>query len=111
MVSWTTPAEAKAVWADARSFPDADLQKLLNSAHKDCFKFLDPIDGIDPEPADADDSMKLAEIYQARARYQAIKAAGQGNAVGVEGMTVTVFPLDWQVKQLLRPEAGRITTA
>ena len=106
--SWNTPAEAKKVWADANSFADPDLQMLLDSAHIDCFTFLDPMDGVDPEPAAANASMKLAEIYQARARYQAILAAGD-DQVGPDGATVTVFPLDWQVKQLLRPTPGRIT--
>lgn len=116
-MSWNTPAEAKKVWADAASFADPDLQMLLDSAHRDCFVYLDPIDGQDPldlevnptPDASLKASLQLAEIYQARARYQAILSAGEGNAVGVEGMTVTVFPLDWQVKQLLRPTPGRIT--
>lgn len=111
MASWNTLEEARAIWADAANMADASLQLLLDSAHIDCFAWLDPIDGIDPPAEEANASMKLAEIYQARARLNAVSSAGDGNQVGPDGMTVTVFPLDWQVQQLLRPKPGRITIA
>ena len=118
MASWNTPAEARGLWADAGALADATLQLLLNSAHRDCMKYLDPLDGLDPLRADVDPppdddlkaSCQLAEIYQARARFNAVRAAGD-NQVGPDGMTVTVFPLDWQVQQLLRPKEGRPSIA
>lgn len=118
MASWNTPTQARALWADAANLDDDTLQLLLNSAHRDCFRYLDPLDGLDPldpeidPPADADvvASCRLAEVYQARARYQAVKAAGNSQ-VGQDGMTITVFPLDWQVQQLLRPKDGRPSIA
>lgn len=117
-MSWNTLTEAKAMWADAPNLGDTVLQLLLDSAHNDCFRYLDPLDGLDPlrpgaDPAPTADltaSLKLAEVYQARARYQAIKSAGN-NQVGQDGMTVTVFPLDWQVQQLVRPKDGRPSIA
>lgn len=117
-MSWNTPDEAKALWADAANLTNETLQLLLDSAYRDCFRFLDPLDGLDPlregavppPSADLTASLRLAEIYQARARYNAVKTAGD-NQVGQEGMTVTVFPMDWQVKQLLRPTPGRPSVA
>jgi hypothetical protein len=111
MASWNTLVEARAMWADAGNLADTSLQLLLDSAHADCFAWLDPIDAVDPTGEAITASMKLAEIYQARARYNAVRSAGDGNQVGADGMTVTVFPLDWQVQQLLRPKSGRITIA
>jgi hypothetical protein len=111
MASWNTLAEARAIWADAANLADTSLQLLLDSAHIDCFTWLDPIDGVDPPGEAVNASMKLAEIYQARARLTAVTSAGEGNQIGADGMTVTVFPLDWQVQQLLRPKSGRITIA
>jgi hypothetical protein len=108
-MSWNTLEQARALWADAGGMADTTLQMLLNSANADCFAFLDPVDGINPEPEDSTDSQRLAEVYQARARFNAIGSAGDGNQVGPDGMTVT--PLDWQVQQLLRPKRGRITVA
>ncbi len=110
-MSWNTLGEARALWADARTLDDPTLQLLLDSANADCFAFLDPLDAVNPEPANATASLKLAEVYQSRARFNALSSAGEGNAIGVEGMTVTVFPLDWQVQQLLRPKTGRPTVA
>lgn len=110
-LSWNTLAQARALWADAAGMADDTLQLLLDSAHIDCFAYLDPLDGIDPAGEAITASMRLAEVYQARARYNAVRAAGDGNQIGPDGMTVTVFPLDWQVQQLLRPKAGRITVA
>jgi hypothetical protein len=117
-MSWNTPQQAKDLWADAGHLTDATLQLLLDSAHRDCFRYLDPLDGLDPlrdgadpePPADLAASLRLAEVYQARARYQAVKSAGN-NQVGQDGMTVTVFPLDWQVQQLVRPKDGRPSIA
>lgn len=111
MANWTDVTLARSLWADARTLDDLTLNMLLSSAHNDCFTYLDPVDGIDPQDDAVTDSMRLAEIYQARARYNALSSAGDGNQVGVDGVTVTVFPLDWQVQQLLRPREGRISTA
>lgn len=118
MASWNTVTQARELWADAAHLSDGTLQLLLDSAHRDCFRYLDPLDGLDPlrvgaDPAPSADliaSCRLAEVYQARARYNAVKAAGD-NQVGQDGMTVTVFPLDWQVQQLLRPKDGRPSIA
>ena len=118
-MSWNTPEQAKELWADARTLDDLTLQLLLDSAHHDCFAYLDPLDGIDPLPPQDGEtidegraaSLRLAEIYQARARYNAVKSAGDGNQIGADGMTVTVFPLDWQGQQILRPKRGRPSVA
>lgn len=110
MASWNTLDEARKLWADAGAMADETLQLLLDSAHLDCFTYLDPVDEVDPVGEDITASMRLAEIYQARARYNAVNSAGD-NQVGPDGMTVTVFPLDWQVQQLLRPKRGRPSIA
>lgn len=110
-MSWNTTMEAKALWADAQALDDDTLQLLLDSSNEDCFAFLDPLDGINPTGEAITPSLRLAEIYQARARYNAVNTAGDPAQIGVEGMTLTVFPLDWQVQQLLRPKHARPTIA
>lgn len=110
-MSWNTLQQARDLWADAGGLADETLQLLLDSANGDCFAYLDPLDGVNPTGEAITASMRIAEIYQARARYNAVSSAGDGNQVGPDGMTVTVFPLDWQVQQLLRPKPGRITIA
>lgn len=46
-----------------------------------------------------------AQVLQARALVRS-GVAGSGDQVGVEE-TVAVFPMDWTVKNLLRPRRGR----
>lgn len=54
-------------------------------------------EGLVPE------AYKLAEIMQARNIWNAIKASSGGDMDG-SGFGISVMPLDWSVKQLLRPD-------
>jgi hypothetical protein len=104
-MAWVTAEQAQALWADAALLDPDVLELLLESAHADVVAFLPDMDA-DPDPIPA--SWRLAEVYQARARHNAVLAGGD-NQVGDDGQTITVFPLDWQVRQLLRPKRGRPT--
>jgi hypothetical protein len=56
------------------------------------------------------DAWRLAEIMQARNTYNAAKAAPAGEFdSGSYGLSA--FPLDWTIKQLLRPRRGRAVIA
>jgi hypothetical protein len=110
VATWNDPTDVPKHWADAAHLDPETLLLLLESAHADCIAYLAPLDGIDPVGDAVTASMRLAEIYQARARFQAIKSAGN-NQVGPDGVSVTVFPMDWQVQQLLRPKSGRPSIA
>ena len=46
-----------------------------------------------------------AQALQARALYRSTHANTQ-DGIGAEGFTVTVFPMDWTVKNLLRPKTA-----
>lgn len=97
---WHTLASARELWADA---PDDDVQlfELLDSAHTACVEFAPVIDGAKPIPS----NYRQAQLLQARAVWNSTKANAQ-DQIGGDGMAVTVFPLDWNVKQLLRPKKG-----
>ncbi|MBX9243416.1 hypothetical protein ICW40_01170 [Actinotalea ferrariae] len=104
---WVTPQEAMDQWADA---PDdlTVLASYLQAAYEQCVAFLPagtwPVDGVTTIP----ERWKLAQIMQARALYRS-GLAGDGNQIGVDGLQVTVFPMDWTVKNLLRPRrVGRV---
>jgi len=101
---WATPEIAEALWADAAHLDPDVLTLLLESAHSDCVAYL-PDGADDTAEEDVPANWKIAEVSQARARYTAL-LSGNENQVGADGQTVTVFPLDWQVKQLLRPKRG-----
>jgi hypothetical protein len=98
---WTTIDDARNEWADAPQ-SDATLSRLLAAARTACLDFA---------PALADGAAipvgyQLAQLMQARAIWNATKTGG-GDNLGAEGLTVTVFPLDWNIKALLRPKRGR----
>lgn len=83
-------------WADR---PEDDVAEfLLEAAHVACAAYL----GAEPEEVAA--NHKLAEMMQARALHRA-GYVGSGNQAGGD-FPVTVFPMDWTVKNLLRPAPG-----
>lgn len=98
---WLTLEEVRDAWIDA-PLDDSDLTRLLEAAQAECEAFM---------PAQAEDFVpesrhEQALLLQARALWRSIKA-GTGDAIGPDGFQVVVFPLDWTVKQLLRPKPGR----
>lgn len=90
-------------WTDAEEMSDEELLGYLQSAYEQCVDFA---------PALADDVVDIprryvqAQIMQARALWRSV-TAGDDNGVGPADLTVTVFPMDWTVKNLLRPRQGR----
>lgn len=105
---WLTPGEAAGpgYWPGCPLDPDetaeADaLQRLLTAAETQCREFAGVLPTFTPIP----ETWRLAQALQARALYRA-SIAGSGDSIGEDGFTVTVYPMDWTVKNLLRPTAG-----
>jgi hypothetical protein len=93
------------LWADAPQH-DAVLAALLTSAQRDCMAFLEvPTDTALSTDTFVAASWKQAVIVQARGRYRSLVAGGAEN-IGAD-FPVTVHPLDWAVKQLLKPKSGK----
>lgn len=59
-----------------------------------------------PEGAVVPENYVAAQVMQARALVRA-GITGSGDQSGGYGETVAVFPMDWTVKNLLRPRRGR----
>jgi len=114
LIGWVDPTtDLLQDWADAPENP-ATLARYLRAAHVQCLDFLpheiDPVAGeLGPTiPNPVPDTYVLAQIMQARALYRSM-LAGSGDAIGADGLSVTVFPMDWTVKNLLRPRrVGRV---
>lgn len=77
------------------------LEALLAAARTQCEAFAPKLGWDEPVPA----HYLMAQAMQARALWRAQKV-GSGDQIGGDGMTVTVFPMDWTVKALLRPKKG-----
>src|SRR5665647_2405660 len=113
LIGWVETTTDLEDWADA-PLDAVDLARYLGAAHEQCVAFLpyttDPATGVQtptiPDPVP--DTFVLAQVFQARALYRSA-LAGSGDAIGADGLSVTVFPMDWTVKNLLRPKrVGRV---
>lgn len=100
---WHTLDTARASpWPDARELPDVGLHALLESARRDVLAFAPALPASSPVPQ----AYRDGQLMQARNRHNAGATAADGDG-GLDGFALTVRPLDWQVKQLLRPRRGR----
>ncbi len=98
----TDPADPRLVvlWPGSEDYGD-DLGFPLNVARIQCEAFAPQL----AEGVEAPENYVAGQIMQARALVRA-GIVGSGDQLGVEE-TVTVFPMDWTVKALLRPRRGR----
>jgi hypothetical protein len=104
VTTWHTPATARTEWADAPKTDEA-LASLLTAARHQCEAFAPATKTVDP--AAIPEEYRIAHLMQARAIWQAQNTAT--NPAGdfeAGGQTVRVYPMDWQVKSLLRPALG-----
>ena len=94
---WLTLQQARDMWPQA---PDDDvtLTMLLDSAQIACEAFAPKLLDGTKVPV----NYRQAQFQQARALWLAM-SANQDSRIGGDEFAITVFPLDWNVKQLLRP--------
>lgn len=107
MTGWLTytegedVAELRAYWSNVDEVDPADIAVHLAAAREQCEAFAPQLgDG-----GEVPEAWRLAQGMQARALYRS-GVVGSGDSYGAEGFTVTVFPMDWTVKNLLRPKRG-----
>lgn len=97
---WHSLASARgSEWADA-PLDDVQLWTVLEAAREQCEEFAPDYSGQVPI------RYRQAQLVQARALWQSVKVNGQSQ-IGGEGFSITVFPMDWSVKRLLRPLRGK----
>lgn len=105
---WLTAEDIDEVvryWPQAGTDLEPDeLAPLLASARTQCEAYAPAL----TEGAEVPENYRLAQALQARALFRS-GIAGSNDQIGAEGYTVTVFPMDWTVKNLLRPKKGRLS--
>jgi hypothetical protein len=93
-------------WPDCPSDPGV-ADTLLIAAQRQCEEYAPALpldeDGIYINPVP--ENYQLALVMQARALWQSMVSDTQ-DGIGEGGFRVTVFPMDWTVKALLRPKRG-----
>lgn len=105
MVTWLTAEECRAepYWPECDLDPgdsETALTTLLTSARTQCEAFAPAL----ADDADVPETYRLAQAMQARALWRS-GAAGASDHLGGDGLGITVFPMDWTVKALLRPRS------
>jgi hypothetical protein len=95
---WHSLDSARADWEQAPA-SDVTLHNLLETARIECQAFA-------PARAMVPANYRAAQLLQARNSLNAGQVQPSGD-FGSESFQMTPFPLDWKVKQLLRPLTGR----
>lgn len=102
VVGWVSLERARAGWADADTMTDLELAQYLAAAYEQCVRFAPALADGAPVP----ENYRVAQVYQARASWRALSENVQ-NEMGPEGYTIVTYPLDWTVRQMLRPKRGK----
>ena len=108
MVAWINPSNVgdaeliAEVWGATSAPTGGPLTAYLTAAQTQCEAFA-PALPDSTTTANVPANYKIAVLLQARALRRA-STVNEDNGVGPDGLTVTVFPMDWSVKRLLRPE-------
>lgn len=104
MAQWYSLEEAREAWAGA-PMDDYVLLGLLDASKEAVLAYAperySPSDE-DPDP-DITEGIRQAHLLQARNIWNAVRVDPAGQ-YGTETFQVAAFPLDWQVKQLIRPK-------
>lgn len=112
---WHTVASARNQWPDApfdEDGGDTTLTELLSIAQAAVLAFA-PVpteeyvivdDVIVPaDPTVIPDSYRMAQLMQARNVWNSSRASAGGD-FDAGSFGITSFPLDWQIRQLIRPK-------
>lgn len=96
--AWHTLDSTRREWSGAPD-DDAQLYDLLVSAREQVLAFA-------PAVASVPVRYRAAQVMQARNTWNAFQRNPGGDNYGSPDFTVPSFPLDWHVRQLLRPAEG-----
>lgn len=98
------PAEgdAAAAWDDAEHIPDSVLNDLLEVARDNVIEFA-PVLPAEYPAGKCPASYRLAHLMQTRNLWNALEVDSSGE-FGGDDYTIRPMPLDWIIKQILRPK-------
>lgn len=109
MADWYTIEEAREDWIDApeeSAEGDVLLQSYLDAAQEAILAYAPARYSDTESPADPTEGMRRAHLLQAQNVWNAASANPAGTLDnGAYGLTT--HPLDWQVRQLIRPKQGK----
>lgn len=106
MSVWHDVATARDFWVDA-PFDDDVLEELLEVAKQQVIAYAPTL----PEPeAEVEEDIPVnyrkAQLDQARNLWNATKVDPASGGSGDDTYVIRPFPLDWMIRQTLRPRRG-----
>jgi hypothetical protein len=100
---WHTVDSARADWTVGEAtIDDRRLWQLLELAGEQVIEYASALAEGDPIPA----RYKAAQLMQAQNLYNAGSVDPATGSTGDDSFVLRPYPLDWMVKQVLRPAAG-----
>jgi hypothetical protein len=100
---WHSLASARAQW-DGAPYEDAELFELLEVAKDQCEEFAPNAETRTWPPAGVvTANYRKAQLLQARNLWNS-SLKDENDSIGGDGFSSRVFPMDWTVKNLLRPK-------
>lgn len=99
---WHTLDTARDEWADATHLGDVTLWELLELARGDVVAFAPALAVDAPVPL----RYLKGQIMQARNTWNAARVDPATGGDGDDTFVIRPFPLDWAIKQKLRPQRG-----
>lgn len=98
---WHTLDSARDIWPDAPGY-DSWLYELLDIAKQQVLDYAPALaEGVRPPK-----NYRLAQRMQARNLWNANKVDPASGGIGEDSFVVQPFPLDWMVKQVIRPKTA-----
>lgn len=101
MAVWHDIDSIRDVWTDADQIDDEHLQELLEVA-RDAIVAYAPTLSSEDIPT----RYRVAQAAQVKNLWNAVMA-GPNGSIGDDTFAIQPRPLDWHVKQILRPAYGR----
>lgn len=100
---WSTLDAARNGWPDAEALDDVTLWELLQVARHQVLEYARHIPDGDVIPL----SYVRAQVMQSRNILNAARVDAAAGGDGEGSFMLRPYPLDWTIKQLVRPRAGK----
>lgn len=110
MATWHDIESARDQWVDA-PLDDERLEELLTVACQQVVAYApksvrEALEADDAAPDEVPTNLRVAQLMQARNIFNAQRVDAASGGMGEDTFMVRPHPLDWMVKQIIRPRTG-----
>lgn len=109
MANWHTKDSIREAWGDADQIEDALLEELLVVAEDAVRAYAPALPAFEPETEEELEEIptryRVGQMVHVKNLWNASRVAASGD-LGGDTFEIQPRPLDWHVKQILRPQRG-----